>query len=309
MNFGITLPYLDARKTAELAHLAEDSGWDGVFVGDAIWCLDPMIGLTAAAMLTSRIRLGTLTIPAPLNTPWKLASQSAALDLLCGGRLILGLAMGATWMGWHAFPDVPQDTKTRAEMLDETIDILTQLHQRKQFDYAGKHFKVNLTALDPMHYPPQTIQQPRVPIWIPGAWPRKKSMQRVLKTDGLLAAKMNAEGKFEDVTPADIGEMKAYIDANRSLKNSNPGYPPASPGGLNRCGVVQKTNWPPAFSRAHLFNLPVYKERVVMRHVPYKLYSRCRQASTASWNISSRSSKRRSQVRLFQPSGTTRSPP
>lgn len=217
MNFGVTIPYLDARKTADLAHIAEDSGWDGVFVGDAIWCLDPMIALTAAAMLTSRIRLGTMIIPAPLRIPWKLASESAALDLLSGGRLILGLGMGATWMGWQAFPDVPQDAKTRAEMLDETIDILTLMHQRQQFDYAGKHFKVQLSVLDPMYYPPQTIQQPRVPIWIPGAWPREKSMRRVPKTDGLLAARMNADGKFEDVTPADICEMKAYIDSNRTL--------------------------------------------------------------------------------------------
>lgn len=217
MKYGITLPYGDARVVAELAREAETAGWDGVFVGDAIWCIDPMIQLAAAAMTTSRIMLGTLVLAVPLRIPWHLASESTAIDHLSNGRMILGLATGATWMGWQAFPDVPIDIHTRAEMLDETIDILTELYQRKQFDYDGKHYHLKLTQLDTMHYPPRPIQQPRIPLWVVGAWPRKKSMQRILKADGLLPMKLDAEGKPEDVQPADLREMKAYIDANRTL--------------------------------------------------------------------------------------------
>ena len=129
----------------------------------------------------------------------------------------MGLGAGAVWMGWHGFPDEVTDTKSRAEMLDESIDILTLLYQRKQFDYDGEHYHLKLTLLDEMYYPPKPIQQPRIPIWVPAIWPRKKSMRRVLKCDGLLAEKMNPEGKGEDVTPADIREMKAFVDANRTL--------------------------------------------------------------------------------------------
>jgi hypothetical protein len=217
LKFGLALPYVSAREVAELCRLAEETAWDGCFLGDAIWCEDPMISLAAAAMVTQRIRLGTMIIPMPLRRPWKVASESLALDRLSEGRLILGLGAGAVWMGWHSFPDEVTDTKARAEMLDESIDILTLLYQRKQFDYDGKHYHLKLTQMDLQHFPPRPVQQPRIPIWVPGLWPHKKSMQRALKCDGVLAEKRNAEGQGEAVTPADIREMKAYITAHRTL--------------------------------------------------------------------------------------------
>lgn len=217
MKFGIALPYWDARRTANFARLVEDTGWDGCFLGDAIWCMDPLISLAAAAMTTSRIRLGTMILPMPLRRPWRVASSSLALDHLSDGRLILGLGAGAVWMGWQGFPDEVTDTRARVEMLDEAIDILTSLYRRQPFDFDGKHYHVKLTLLDQQYYPPAPIQQPRIPIWIPGIWPRMKSMRRVLKCDGLLAQKMDAAGQFTNVCPEDVRAMKAYIDANRSL--------------------------------------------------------------------------------------------
>lgn len=216
MNYGIALPYTTPRVIARLSQLAEESGWDGVFLGDAIWCEDPMIGLAAAAMVTYRIRLGTLITPVPLRIPWKLASESLALDHLSNGRLTLGLGAGAVWMGWHAFPDEVTDNKTRAKMLDETIDILTLLYQRKQFDYDGKHYHLKLTQLDTMHYPPKPVQQPRVPLWCVGLYPSKKSMQRVLKCDGMIVEKRSQNNQPNDITPDDIRAIKAYVDASRS---------------------------------------------------------------------------------------------
>lgn len=216
LKFGITLPYGPARETAELARAAEEAGWDGVFVGDAVWCHDPLIQLSAAAMVTSRIHLGTMVLAMPLRSPRQLASESLALDHLSGGRLILGLATGATWMGWQGFPDENPDLHVRVEKLEEAIDILARMHGSEQFDYDGKHNHIQLTALDRQHYPPPTVQQPRVPVWIPGVWPRMRSMRRVFKCDGLLPQKMSAEGKFEEVTPADLAAMKAFVDTNRA---------------------------------------------------------------------------------------------
>jgi hypothetical protein len=217
IKFGLGSYYGGPRDTAECARLAEEAGWDGLFIGDAIWCMDPMISLSAAAMVTSRIKLGTMIIPVPLRRPWKIASESLALDHLSGGRLILGLGAGAVWMGWQAFPDEATDTKARTEMLDECIDILTLLYQRKQFDYDGKHFHLRLSQMDLQHYPPQPIQQPRIPLWVPGIWPRMKSMRRILKCDGLLPQKMDEKGQFVEYTPDDLRQMKAYIDTNRTL--------------------------------------------------------------------------------------------
>ena len=217
MKYAAALPYGSARAAANLAQIAEASGWDGIFLGDAIWLEDPMVCLAAAAMTTSHIRLGTMVVPVPLRRPWKLASESIALDHLSNGRLTLGLGAGATWMGWQAFPDEVTDIRARVEMLDETIDILDLLYQRKPFDYDGKHYHLKLTLLDEMYYPPKPVQQPRIPIWVPGIWPRMKSMRRLLKCDGLFPQKMKSNGEFEEVTPDDLRQMKAYIDANRVL--------------------------------------------------------------------------------------------
>jgi hypothetical protein len=240
IQYGIVLPYGDPRVTARLAREAEEIGWDGVFVGDAIWTHDPMIQLAAAATATSRIRLGTEVLATPLRQPWHLANSSLALDYLSEGRLILGLATGAAWMGWQAFPDTVTETRARAEMLDETIDILTLMYQRKQFDYDGNHYHIKLTALDLMYFPPVPLQQPRIPIWVPGVWPRMKNMRRVLKCDGIFPARMNAEGKFEDVTPQDLCQMRDYIFANRTLTTPFDIVVDGKTGGLSPAEVQDK---------------------------------------------------------------------
>jgi alkanesulfonate monooxygenase SsuD/methylene tetrahydromethanopterin reductase-like flavin-dependent oxidoreductase (luciferase family) len=216
MKFGLAF-YPDILSVTNLAQAAEDAGWDGLFVGDAIWTTDPMMILAAAATATRRIRLGTMVIPVPLRRPWKIASESLALDLLSGGRAILGLGAGAVWMGWRWFPDEITDNRARVEMLDETIDILTLLYQRKAFEYQGKHYQVKMSPEDEMHFPPMPVQRPRIPLWAEGFWPRKNGMRRAIKCDGLLVNKIDGDGKYVEATPADLREMKAFVDANRTL--------------------------------------------------------------------------------------------
>jgi hypothetical protein len=116
-------------------------------------------------------------------------------------------------MGWQGFPDETTDQKARAEMLDECIVILTLLYRSKPFDYDGRHYHLKLSLVDEQYYPPQPLQQPRIPLWIPGIWPLQQSMQRALKCDGVFVEKMNQE----PVTPEDVRALKAYVDENRSL--------------------------------------------------------------------------------------------
>lgn len=118
-------------------------------------------------------------------------------------------------MGWQSFPDEVMDAKARAEMLEEMVDILTRLYQRRQFDYDGKHYHPKLTLMDEMHYPAKPIQQPRIPIWIPGVCGRKTSLQRILTCDGVLPEKRPSAGQPADVTPADIREIRAFVEGMR----------------------------------------------------------------------------------------------
>lgn len=212
MKYGFVLPYGDARTAASLAQIAESAGWDGFFVWEPIWGIDPWVALAAAAMVTERIRLGTMLTPLAIRKPWKLASETATLDNLSGGRVILSVGLGATDTGFASFGE-PIDRKTRAELVDEGLEILTGLWRGQPFNFEGKHYQLRETKFYP---PPPPVQQPRIPIWVVGAYPRQKSMQRALRFDGLLPAVMDDQGKLGQVTPEAIREIKAYIDQNRA---------------------------------------------------------------------------------------------
>ncbi len=212
MKYGFVFPGGDARTCANLARDAECWRWDGFFVWEPVWGVDAWISLTAAAMQTERIRLGTMLTPLSRMRPWKLAGETATLDCLSKGRVILSVGLGAVDTGFEAFGEVT-DRKTRAELLDEGLDILTGLWRGQPFSYSGKHYQVKETSFYP---PPRPVQHPRIPIWVVGAWPRMKSMRRVLRYDGLLPNVLGDDGQIRETTPDDIRDIRAFIEANRS---------------------------------------------------------------------------------------------
>lgn len=182
MKYGFVLPWGDSRTAADLAALAEKHGWDGFFVWEAVWGVDAWVSLAAAAMTTRHIRLGTMLTPLPRRRPWDLASQSAAVDNLSGGRLILSVGLGAVHAGWLAFEPDP-GRRVRAELLDEGLDVLTGLWAGQPFSYEGRHYQVRECDF---FAPPAPVQRPRVPIWVVGAWPARRSMSRAARWDGWL---------------------------------------------------------------------------------------------------------------------------
>jgi hypothetical protein len=90
------------------------------------------------------------------------------------------------------------------------------------------------------HYPPRPVQQPRIPLWVVGHWPRKNSMERVLKCDGIIVEKINPEGKGEEVTSADISEIKSYVDANRTFTTPFDIIVVGKTAGLDRLQLQEK---------------------------------------------------------------------
>jgi hypothetical protein len=234
MKYGFIFPGGDARTSADFALQAEQSGWDGFFVWEATWSVDAWISLAAAAMVTQHIRLGTMLSPISRMRPWKLASETATLDSLSGGRVILSVGLGALDTGFQEFGEVT-DRKTRAELLDEGLDILTGLWKGQPFRYDGKHYHIK--PLKFPHSPPPPVQQPRIPIWVVGAWPRPTSMRRVLRYEGLLPAVTGKTGKVEmrPAAPDEIRQMKTWIDQRRTLttpfdivvEGTTPGDDPA----------------------------------------------------------------------------------
>ncbi len=212
MRYGFIVPKGDPRTVADLACEAEEAGWDGIFYWDGI-CVgemetyDPWVVMAAMAMRTERVRLGAILTPPARRRPWKLARETATLDHLSGGRLVLPVGLGAVDDGGFGKVGEPTDRKTRAELLDESLEILTGLWSGEPFSYDGEHYR-----LEEMTFLPPPVQRPRVPIWVVGAWPSKKSMSRALRYDGLLAYTTRGE-----VTPEDIREMRAYVEENRGV--------------------------------------------------------------------------------------------
>ena len=152
MQFAINTPnfgsFGDARILAELAHEAEDAGWDGFFVWDHIGgspeqaqsMADPWIALTAMAMVTNRIKLGPMVIPLPRRRPWKLARESVTLDRLSQGRLILGMGIGSdSFFKEYSTYGKSQDDKLHGAMLDEGLDVLVHLWSGMRVSYRAAY--------------------------------------------------------------------------------------------------------------------------------------------------------------------------
>ena len=220
MQYGFIIPNGDIQTAPDLAAEAEAAGWDGVFIPDCISIdtegfppvpgYDPWIVLAVMAVRTKHVRLGTMLSPISRRRPWKLARETVTLDHLSNGRLILPVGLGAAKddAGFYKVGEA-MDLKTRAKLLDESLDILTGLWSGQRFSYSGEHYHIQ----DMMLLPPP-VQSPRIPIWVVGAWPYKKSMQRVLRWDGILPQKTDGTS----MTPTDIQAIKAFVDEHRTLK-------------------------------------------------------------------------------------------
>ncbi len=213
MKYGFILPFGDARIAADLARDAEHAGWDGFFMWEPVCGVDAWIGLTAAAMQTTRIRLGTMLTPISRMRPWDVASKAATLDRLSGGRLILSIGLGAVDTGFAQFGEVT-DRKLRAERVDESLDIVTGLWHGQPFNYTGKYYQIQ-ELLDAV--PPRPLQQPRIPIWVVGAWPHPKSMARALKYDGLIPQGMHGDSETSYQAFCD---MMQYVQSHQTNTRS-----------------------------------------------------------------------------------------
>ncbi len=212
MRYGFVFPGGDVHAAVACAVAAEQAGWDGFFVWDAAWGVDPWVTLAACAVRTERIRLGTMLTPVSRRRPWKLASETATLDRLSGGRVILAVGLGAPDSGFDAFGEVT-DRRTRAALLDEGLDIVTGLWRGQPFSYVGTHYRVQpMTRI----VCPPPVQQPRIPIWVVGAWPSERSMGRVVRYDGLLPTLIKDGSATAQPSPDDLRAMREYIQQRRT---------------------------------------------------------------------------------------------
>jgi alkanesulfonate monooxygenase SsuD/methylene tetrahydromethanopterin reductase-like flavin-dependent oxidoreductase (luciferase family) len=217
VRYGVHVPnmweYGDPGVIAELAELAEECGWDGFFVWDHVLfdlsdppdVCDPWVALAAAASRTRRIRLGPLVTPIPRRRPWKLAREVASLDVLSQGRMVFGAGLGAPPDAEFEAYGEDADPIVRRGKLDEGLELLRLLWSGERVRFAGEHYAVSDVTFRP------TPVQSRVPIWVGGNWPNKRPFRRAARMDGVMPEHVRGD----QVTPAELGEVVAFVAAER----------------------------------------------------------------------------------------------
>ena len=227
MKFGFIATSGTIDDVLEIARETEAHGWDGFFTWDGIapgngefWdeatanpqamsVFDPWTVLAAAAVQTRKIRLGAMIFPLSRRRPWKVAREAMTIDHLSNGRLVMPMGLGAIDEAGFArvHPEVT-DRRIRAERLDETIEILERAWSGKPFSFEGKHYQ-----LDNVVFWPPSVQQPRIPLWAVGAWPKPKSMARAARLDGIVPT--IADDPFRQPSPSEIREIVTWLTNHR----------------------------------------------------------------------------------------------
>ncbi len=213
MRYGIVLTAGDIHEIVDMAGEAEAAGWDGVFYWDGmaipgIDIYDPWVTLAAIAMRTERVRFGAIVTPPSRRRPWKLARETMTLDHLSSGRIVLPVGLGAIDDPGFSGVGEPTGRRIRAELLDESLEILTRAWSGEPLTFEGKHYR-----MAEMAFRPPSLQQPRIPIWVVAVWPRPKSVDRALRYDGI----MPAVGPPPDNSPSP-DDIRAIAAAARERK-------------------------------------------------------------------------------------------
>ena len=151
----------------DFAVLAEELGFDGLMVTEhhapLMTCPSPHLLLAAAAMRTSRIRLGTAVTILPLYEPVRVAEEAGTLDLLSGGRFELGLGRGIPGEALVARGrDLDADTSRTA--FAEAVEVLHRALTEQDLTYDGEFIKVSR----PTTIAHRPLQDP-LPVWVGAA--------------------------------------------------------------------------------------------------------------------------------------------
>lgn len=190
MQLGIHLPHIGRKATSEnirrAAIQAEELGFDDVWVSEHIivpadapypptpvfW--DPVITLTWAAAVTSRVRLGTSVLVLPLRHPLPLAKELATLQNLSGGRLILGAGVG--WLEAE-FDALGIPFRERGRRMDEGIAMMRAVWSQDPVSFDATWIPARIKTMRTLPMPDKPI-----PIWVGGL--SDAALKRACRLDG-----------------------------------------------------------------------------------------------------------------------------
>jgi alkanesulfonate monooxygenase SsuD/methylene tetrahydromethanopterin reductase-like flavin-dependent oxidoreductase (luciferase family) len=206
MRSGLFLPIFDELAdpaiVARLSAEAEQASWDGVFLWDHVrWrepvveVADPWITLAAMATSTERIRIGPMVTPLARRRPVKVARETATLDRLSGGRLTLGVGLGSDQFGSeYSITGEELDDRRRAQMLDESLEILAAAWSGEMVRHRGEHYTV-----EGMRFLPRPVQRPGVPVWVAGFYGKPRPLRRAARYQGFFPVNLEHPDQLAEI--------------------------------------------------------------------------------------------------------------
>jgi probable F420-dependent oxidoreductase len=200
MKLGICVPHygrpLEVGRMLEVVRRAEARGLDSVWVTDHVivprdavliyrdHMLDPLAVLPWLAGVTERITLGTSVVILPYRTPIPVAKLLASVDVLSGGRLIVGVAIG--WLEAE-FAALGVPFRERVSRSEEAIELMRALWTQEHPEVETRRHRLHGLRASPL-----PLQKPRPPIWIGGG--SDGALRRVARLgDGWHATGMTPE--------------------------------------------------------------------------------------------------------------------
>lgn len=165
------------------------SAWVVEQVLGRIASLEPVELLTWAAAVTQRLRLGAAVLLTALRSPVHTAKSLATLDHLSGGRLIVGVGLGA-WR--RAYPAFGITADRRAARFAESIRVMKALWTEPRVDFAGEFWRLENAAMEP-----KPLQRPHPPIWFGAHHPN--ALRRAVELgDGFMGAGSASTAAFAE---------------------------------------------------------------------------------------------------------------
>jgi probable F420-dependent oxidoreductase len=199
----------------DLSVCAEELGYDSVFVGDSVLAkprLEALSVLSAVAVKTSRVKLGTAVFLPCLRDPVFLAYQVATLDIISGGRVILGVGIGPPKPSEceHEFETLGVPFRKRMFYMQEHMALMRKLWTEDDVSFEGRYYQIQNITLEP-----KPIQRP-VPMWIASS---------IVETAWRRVARFG-DGWFPNrVTPGEFAETWGKIKTEAQAQGRKPGIP------------------------------------------------------------------------------------
>ena len=164
--FGVSLPHrspdpIDTATVRAVAQRAEALGFRDLWVTentlDHVTCFDPVVVLTYAAAVTTRIRLGASVVVLAIHSPLTVAHQWATLDHVSGGRAILGVGLGRE----HHYRQFEVPEAGRVRRFREEVELIKALWTQQSVTFHGRFYQLEGATMAP-----KPVQTPHPPIWM-----------------------------------------------------------------------------------------------------------------------------------------------